>query len=289
MAQSDILRRAVALAAAAEGILTLMDAFVKSMTGRYPVLQIAFLRFGVGTVWATILFVASGPRWPSAEALRYNATRSVLVVVTAVSFFFALSKLPMAEAMALSFLSPLFITLFGVMMLGERFDARIGFALAAGIAGMLVIVSGQIGQRAYDQDALLGAGAVVISAVVYALVIILLRARANRDPLPMIVLFQNVGPALLLMVPGWWVWQTMSWRDLGLFVIIGALGVTGHMFMAHAFARAEAARLAPVHYVVLVWGTLFGFLFFGDVPGIATLIGAALIVVATLVSQRARG
>lgn len=284
----DTLPRAVALAAAAEGFLTLMDACIKTLTARYPTFQIAFLRFGMGTLWAAAFFVWSGPQWPTRAALKYNATRSVLAVVAAVSFFYALSKLPMAEAMALSFLSPLFIALFGALLLKERLDARIGLALIAGIAGMLVIVGGQIGAKAYGNDALLGAGAVVVSAVFFALVIIILRARANHDPLPVIVLFQNAGPALLLLAPGVYVWRPIVGYDLAVYFLIGALGVVGHSLLAMAFARAEAARLAPVHYVVLVWGSLFGYFFFGDVPGLSTLVGASLIVAATLLSQRAR-
>ena len=62
--------------------------------------------------------------------------------------------------------------------------------------------------------------------------------------------------------------------DLGLFAVLGTIGVTAHTMLAHAFARLEAARLAPLQYVTLVWGVLFGFLFFAEVPGLATLAGA---------------
>jgi S-adenosylmethionine uptake transporter len=64
------------------------------------------------------------------------------------------------------------------------------------------------------------------------------------------------------------------------------LGVVAHTMLAHAFARVEAATLAPIVYVTLIWGVLFGFLFFAEVPGLATFAGAALIVVGTLITQR---
>lgn len=70
------------------------------------------------------------------------------------------------------------------------------------------------------------------------------------------------------------------------FAVLGTIGVIAHTMLAHAFARVEAARLAPVGYVTLVWGVLFGFLFFADVPGLATLMGSALIVAGTLFAQR---
>ena len=71
--------------------------------------------------------------------------------------------------------------------------------------------------------------------------------------------------------------------------MLGIIGVTAHTMLAHAFARVEAAQLAPVGYVTLVWGVLFGFLFFAEVPGLTTLAGAVLIVLGTLISQRRPG
>ena len=272
-------------AIAGEGILTLMDAVIKGLTGRFPIIEIAFLRFAMGTLWASLAFAAQTPTWPSREAIRYNATRSVLVVITALSFFFALSKLPIAECMALSFLAPTFIALFGVSILGERFDWRIGLALVVGLIGMAVIVSGQIGARPYARDAWLGAAAVLLSAFVYGLVIVLLRHRATKDPLPTIVLFQNAGPAILLAIPAAVVWTPPSPADLTLFLSVGALGVAGHTCLASAFSRAEAARLAPAHYTVLAWGTLYGYVFFAEVPSLPTLAGAALIVAAVAISR----
>jgi drug/metabolite transporter (DMT)-like permease len=268
-----------------EGILTFMDALIKGLTGRFPILEVTFLRFAMGTLWAALAFAAQKPAWPTRDAIRFNATRSALVVVTALSFFYALSKLPLAECMALSFLAPNFIALFGVVLLGERFDWRIGAALVTGLIGMAIIVSGQIGARPYAQDAWLGAAAIVLSAFVYALVMVLLRHRATKDPLPTIVLFQNAGPAIMLAVPAMLVWTPPSVADLGLFLGVGALGVAGHTCLVSAFARAEAARLAPAHYTVLAWGTLYGYLFFAEIPNVMTLLGATLIVAAVLVSR----
>jgi S-adenosylmethionine uptake transporter len=280
------LARLVLLAVAAEGLLTLMDALIKALSTRYPVLQIAFLRFGFGLLGAAVYAAWSRPGWPTREATLYNGLRAVLIVVTAVTFFFALSLLPLADAIALSFISPALTALLGVAMLGERFDWRIAVALAGGFAGMLLIVGGKVGGAGLGGDVLLGAAAVVLSAVGYALNIVMLRHRATRDPLSQIVLFQNLGPALLLALPVLWVWTPPTLSDTLVFALLGTIGVTAHTMLAHAFARIEAARLAPVGYVTLVWGVLLGFVFFAEVPGLATLAGAALIVLGAFVSQR---
>ena len=280
------LARIVLLAVAAEGLLTLMDAMIKALSARYPILQIAFLRFGFGLVGAAAYAAWSRPGWPTREATLYNGMRAIIRAVTATTLFFALARLPLADTIALSFISPVLTALFGVLLLGERLDWRIAAALLGGFAGMLLIVGGSIGSAGLSGDVLIGAAAVLLSAVGYALNIIVLRHRATRDPLSQIVLFQNLGPALLLALPVLWVWTPPTLADSFQFALLGTIGVTAHTMLAHAFARIEAARLAPVGYVTLVWGVLFGFLFFAEVPGLATLAGAALIVVGTLVSQR---
>ena len=280
------LARLVLLAVGAEGLLTLMDALIKLLTPRYATLEITFLRYASGLIGAVVYAAWSRPGWPTREAALHNGLRACLIAVIATSFFFALGRLPLADAIALSFISPVLTALMGALLLGERLDWRIAGALAAGFAGMVLIVGGGIGTADYDTDALVGVGAVLVAAIGYALNIIMLRHRATRDPLGQIVLIQNLGPALILAVPGLLVWKTPTPPDLALFALIGAIGVTAHTMLAHAFARVEAARLAPVQYVTLVWGVLFGFLFFAEVPAIMTFLGAALIVLGTLATRR---
>ncbi len=280
------LARFVLLAIAAEGLLTLMDALIKSLTARYPTLEIAFLRYAFGMIGAIVYAGWTRPGWPTREAAAHNGLRALLIVVIATSFFFALGHLPLADAIALSFISPVLTALMGALFLGERLDWRIGVALAAGLAGMLLIVGGSLGGGQYSDAALLGAAAVLLSAIGYSVNLVMLRHRATRDPLAQIILFQNLGPALLLALPALWVWTPPTSADLWLFALLGSIGVTAHTMLAHAFARIEAARLAPIAYVTLVWGVLFGFLFFAEVPGLATVAGALLIVVGALVTRR---
>jgi len=280
------LARLTLLAIAAEGLLTLMDAIIKSLTARYPTFEIAFLRYLFGTAGAISYAVWTRPGWPTREAAVHNGLRAVLIVVIATSFFFALGHLPLADAIALSFISPVLTALMGAVFLRERLDWRIGLALVAGLVGMLLIVGGGIGATRYSDEVLLGAAAVLVSAIGYSVNLVILRHRATRDRLAHIILFQNIGPTLILAAPALWVWTAPTAADLWLFALIGTLGVIAHTMLAHAFARIEAARLAPISYVTLVWGVLFGFLFFADVPGLATIAGALLIVLGTLVTRR---
>ena len=276
----------VGLAIFAEGLLTLMDAMIKSLAPRYSAIEIAFLRYAFGMIGAIVYAVATRPGWPTGEATIYNGVRAVLIVFTATTFFFALGKLSLADAIAMSFISPALTAVLGVLLLSERLDWRLMIGLVGGFLGMLLIVGGKLGGAGFDRGVLLGAIAVLLSAIGYSLNVIMLRHRATRDPLAQIILFQNVGPALILALPALWVWSTPPVADLVQFAVLGTIGVIAHTMLAHAFARVEAARLAPVGYVTLVWGVLFGFLFFAEVPSLATLMGAALIVVGTLFAQR---
>jgi S-adenosylmethionine uptake transporter len=280
------MNRAALLALAGDAVLTVMDGFIKAMSDRLPTAQVAFLRFTFGSIFALVLVAVLRPGWPSPEVVRAHAMRSLLIVTTATSFFYALAKLPLAETIALSFISPLFVALFGALLLGERIDARVLLALAGGFAGMLLIAGGSLGAGPRSSEAMLGFAAILVSAVTYALSIVLLRQRAQRDPMVTILSFQNIGPALLLAAPAAATWVTPTWQELATFLGIGALAVTGHVMLISAFARAEAARLAPLHYWTLLWGVLIGFLAFGEVPTLTMLAGALLIVVATLNAQR---
>ncbi len=283
------IRQAVMMAVAAEALLTLMDALIKGLSARYPTFEIAFLRFAFGALWATSLIPLVRPGWPSAETIRSNINRSFLVVITATCFFFALGRLPLAEAVALSFLSPVLMAIFGGILLGERIDRSIMIALASGLVGMLLIVGWRLGQSSYQPGAALGVAAICISTVTYALNIIVLRTRAQRDPMLTIVWFQTTAPAAMLLLPACYVWQTPTLSDLALFALTGALGVAGHYLLAHAFARAEAARLAPVQYTTLVWGSLFGFMMFAEIPTVTMILGATLIVAGAWIAQRRAG
>ncbi|MXQ14451.1 DMT family transporter [Microvirga makkahensis] len=272
-------------AAAGIAVLSIMDAVIKGMSAYYPTFQVAFLRFACGTVIATGVVAILRPGWPSRETVQANLVRSVIAVVTAVSFFYALGQLPLAETLILSFLAPMFIALFGMLLLKERVDPRIVAAIAIGFSGTLVVVLGQT-EEASASRSWLGVGAALLSAVTYALSLVLLRQRALRDKFLHIVYFQNIGPAVLVMPFGLWAWQPLNLMHLAWFMLMGVLGVIGHVLMATAYAKAEAARLAPLEYTALIWAVLIGYGVFGEIPTWATLGGGLLIVTAALLTSR---
>jgi drug/metabolite transporter (DMT)-like permease len=280
------MRRAAIEALAGVAVLSAMDAMVKGLAAHLPVIEVTFLRFAFGAVTALGVVAVVRPGWPSWETLRVNGVRALLIVFTALCFFYALSVLPLAETLALAFLAPVFIALFGGLILRETIDHRIVIALAAGFGGMLVIVYGKAEAGTLGPQAMLGALAALASAVTYALAMVLLRARATRDSLVVIVTLHNVLPALILVIPVGFVWVAPTSLEWGWAVLLGALGVFGHLLLAQAFKRAEAARLASLDYTSLIWAVVFGYIFFDETPTLYTFAGAGLIILGALNASR---
>ena len=271
-------------------LLSVMDAVIKEALKTLPVLQVAFLRYAVGSACMAAVSAAYRPGWPRPDTVRANAVRALLVVVTATCFFYGIGVLPLAEALLLSFMSPFFTAVLAAMLLGEKLGGRTIGAIAAGFAGVAVIVAGSGGGEGGGPAAapVLGAAAILLSALTYSASNVLLRARAQRDPLLHIVLIQNVAPALMLAVPGALVWVAPSAREALLLVAIGLLGVAGHLCLARAYAGAEASRLAPLDYTALIWALGLGFFAFGEVPTAWAAAGAVLIFAGVLIGARRR-
>lgn len=279
MTWSVALRAALGIA-----LLTAMDAVIKGQMHEHPFVLALFMRFLMGGVCALIVLAIVRPARPTRTSLIGNLARVPLVVLTAGSFFYSISVLPLAEALTLSFLAPVFVALLGGVLLKERIDGRVLQALAFGIAGMLVMVWPRL--QGHVSGASLGVAAALFSAVSYAFNLILLRSIATREHPTVIVAFQNIGPALCLAVPAAFFFVPMGLSDLAAYFGAGVLGVAGHLTLTSAYAKAAAARLAAIEYTALIWASLLGFFFFGEVPLYTTYAGALLIVAGAFAVSR---
>lgn len=288
MTLAPALRPALPFLVAALGIflLSAMDALIKSVAAAHPTAQIVFMRYACGMPWAILYVLWDRPRAPTREMVRAHLTRGVLVVITAFLFFYALATLPLAEAITLTFLSPLFLAILAAWILKEPIPARVLGAIVVGFVGMTVIVAGKIGGGVFDLVRALGIAAAVSSALAYAANLVLLRKRAQTDPFGLIILFQNLFPLILIAPFAWAVWEVPELRSWILFLGIGALGLAGHLCIIWAFKHANAGPLGVIEYTALIWSAGFGFAFFGEVPGFATWAGAALIIGACLAVMR---
>jgi S-adenosylmethionine uptake transporter len=276
--------QAVLMAIAGIGLLSIMDAAVKKISASVPTWEIVFLRYLFGSAFALPIYLARIRRLPPKEALRAHLLRSVAVVLTAATFFYALGALPLAVTLALSFTSPIMIALLARASLGERPRTGVLAAIAVGFPGVLTVLAGEVDRS--GSTTLPGIAAATAAAAFYAVAMVSLKARAERDPLATIVLLQN-GFATLLVAPfAAAVWATPTLLELAWFATIGGLGTCGHLALAWAYRHAEASRLGAIEYTAFLWAVMLGFLFFGEVPSLATIAGAGLIIAGAFVAVR---
>jgi drug/metabolite transporter (DMT)-like permease len=284
------------MAVLAIAILCGMDGFLKELTGRYSSLQVTFMRFAPSALFGAILFFAWRTPTPSRGSVVGNIQRGFLFLIASALFIHAVSRAPLTQVFAISYIAPVLAALLAMPVLGEKPDGRVALSLTLGFIGVLVAIGGV--ELSGGGGQLEGALAALGSSVCYAFVLVYLRRQAMSDPPITIALFQSLVPALVIgaffigansLAPGSAAaaaWSPIAWSDLPTMALIGLLSIIGHMGMAHAFARAEASRLAPVEYSSFVWAALIGLIWFAEIPTLATMIGAAMIVAACFLIKR---
>ena len=273
---------------ACAGIATFsaMDVLMKGLSIDIGAYNAVLWRTGAGTILSGAIYFASRPAMPDRATLRIHAVRSLFVAGMAVSFFWALARLPMAEAIAIAFIAPLATLYMAAIFLGEKIGPRSIIASVLGIAGVLVIVAGKLGRGDYAPEALWAVAAVVGSALLYAYNLILARRQAKMAEPMEIAFFQNGFVALILAVGAPWLLAVPGSEQA--IPLIGAafLAVTSLLLLSWAYARAEAQILATTEYSGFLWAILFGWMFFDEAVTWPTIIGAVLIVVGCLIVAR---
>lgn len=266
---------------AAVGAGACMDATIKHLSLTNPVVLVAFGRYLFGSLFSLGIWNHAGRPRISGEMWRAHSLRGVVIAACATTFFWALTVLPLAEAVTLSFIYPLLAPFVSRLILGERVRPASVAAAAIGFAGVLVAMLGAPPAEQSPQHGL-GVAAVLISAGLFSLAMVLLRARARTDGAAIVGLMTSIVPGVILIGPAIAFSPPPDLRQLPEFLLLGALAAAFMYLMARAYARAEAQQLAPIHYTELVWASLIGFLVFHETPRPQIFFGAALIIAACL-------
>jgi drug/metabolite transporter (DMT)-like permease len=275
--------RGVLLVVGATITFSLSDTTAKYVTQTLPAIEVTWVRYVVFVLLAASL--AARRRRPFRTARpALQVGRGVAIVVSAILFILGLGRLPIADAAAINFVSPVFITLLAVPMLGERVEPRRWIAIAACLGGALL--AAHPGAGALDPAAAFP----FLSAVAWAVGIIFTRRMAGTERPATTLLWTAVtGLGLLtclLPVEA----RLPSWTELLLCLQIGVLATTGQWLVVLGYRLAPASLLAPFSYLQLVWSTTLGIIVFGAAPALDTVIGAAVIVASGLyLANRERG
>lgn len=268
------------------GFLALMDAFMKEaalMTGAYTA---TVLRAFIGASLIAPIWLARGPAMPTKAVWKLHLERGIVSAFMALTFFFALTRLPLAEAIALSFIAPLLALYLARVLLGETISSTAISASLLGFAGTLVIVGGRIGQGEFDERAALGVASLFVSALLYAYNFIVIRRQAQvAGPMEIATFHSGIGGLVLLTLAPF-LWTPPVGEALVPLFAAGALTVAGTLSIAWAYARAEASVLVPTEYSGFVWASLFGWLFFREGVSLPTLAGTVLIVAGCWLATR---
>lgn len=258
--------------------MAIMDTCAKFLGEGYAVSQIVLVRNAIGAlaVFAYVVFSGAGlaslkPRRPGLLVVR-----SLLNIAAAFLFFTGLRYLPLADAFAVVFAAPLFITALSVPVLGEHVGLRRWAAVIVGFLGVLVVV--QPGTASFRIEALLPLSA----ALAYALSMLVGRKLTRDLSTAAIMFWPSVGAVLvtLFMMPAQW--QTPGLPDSGVFLLMGTIGTLGMSLITQGYRHAPAAVIAPFDYTVLFWGVIFGWAIWGDIPASNVWAGAAILVASGL-------
>lgn len=267
-------------------VFSAMDAMMKGAALAAGVYTAVFLRNALGAAMMAPVWLAAGRPMSGRAALVVHVQRAVVTSGMALLFFYALTLLPLAEAIALSFIAPLIALYLAALLLGEQIRPSAVIASLMGIAGVAVIAASRLQGGAYSAESAWGIAALLSSAVLYALNLVLQRKQALLSSPVEIALVQNLFMAMILAMAAPWLLHWPSLPALGLIALSALLAVLALLMLSWAYARAEAQALVPVEYTGFLWAALFGWLMFAEPVGPATVAGAVLIVVGSWIAAR---
>ena len=260
-----------------------MDATIKHLAQTNHVLLVTFGRYLFGAVFSLGIWLHAGRPAITREMWRAHGLRGFVIAGCATTFFWALSVLPLAEAVTLSFIYPLVVPFVAWPVLGERVRPASLVAAVVGFIGVLVAMQGAPPAAESPQHAL-GVTAVLVSAALFSVAMVLLRARAQSDGAVIVGLMTSVVPGAIVAGPALMFAAPPHLSELPFFILMGALAAVFMYLMARAYAKAEAQQLAPIHYTELLWASIAGFIVFHEAPRVHIYLGAALIIAACLFS-----
>jgi S-adenosylmethionine uptake transporter len=282
--QQPILAFAVALASV--GILSVMDAVMKALVLAIGLYATTVWRSLVGLIISAFLYLPRRKAWPSPKVIRLHVARGVVVTVMGLLFFFGQGRIPMAQAIARTFIAPLIALILAAATLGEQVGRRTIFASVTAFAGVLIIVAGQATTQ-MGEGVLVGTFAILGSAVCYAVNIVMMRRQSLAAKPLEIGFFQNGTIAVLMVASlpflGGVDWAGEHWLAI---VAAAAMSFAGILLFAYAYARGEARYLAVTEYSGFLWAAALGWLVFAEPVSPYTLAGALLIVGGCVVAAR---
>jgi S-adenosylmethionine uptake transporter len=272
----------------AVAVLSIMDAVMKHLVLAIGIIAVSMWRAIVNMLISAAIYLPRKRAWPMRSTLKIHVARGILVTILAFLFFWGIGRVPLAQAIALTFIGPLIALLLAAFFLHEKIGPRSIAGSIAAFAGVLVIVFGQA-QAKLGPEVLLGSAAILCSAACYAVNIVMMRQQALvAEPLE-INFFQSltvIAVWLFVMpVAGLPAAAGDQWVWIG---VASILSTAGTLLYGWGYARGPASYLAVSEYSGFLWASLLGWLVFRERVSFYTLTGAVLIVGGCLIAARGK-
>jgi len=260
--------------------------FIRLLGRDLPTAEIVFLRytFALLAIAPWILRVGVGNTFATSR-LGLHGIRGAIATISTGAWYYAITVVPLAEALALNCLAAIFVTIGAVVFLGEKADVRRWTAVLTGLFGAWIIL------RPGFQAVSTGSMIVVCSAVGWGATMLFIKVLARTDSPLTIVAYLYVFNVIYSAVPAALVWETPDLTHVVWLVVIGLLSSVGHLAIAQAFKEGDATAVVPADFTRLAWAALLGYVVFSEIPDLWTIAGALVIFASTtlLAYLEARG
>lgn len=271
-------RKGVLLFLLGIGLFSLLNGTVKAQAQIFPINQIMFFRNAFALIPVLMMVRAMGgfgllaTRRPVAHTLL-----SLQFTASMYAIFLAYHMMPLADATAISFAQPLMVTLLSAPLLGEKVTRSRWFAVAIGLAGVLVML------KPTGEGPGLGFALAAGATLIQSTNMLEQRSLSKTDSTISIVFYTLALSALIMLPTLWFSWVQPTPMQLAGLIAMGLASGACQYLTTRALYHASAATIAPVNYTKMLWAIVIGFVWFGDVPEASILIGSAIVMASTAI------
>ncbi|WP_232962370.1 DMT family transporter [Paracoccus tegillarcae] len=249
-----------------------VNAIVRGLEGALPAPQAAFIRFVIGLVFLLPMLVPVLRKGFPRDVWRMFALRGVLHMAAVIAWFYAMSRITVAEATAIGFLNPIIVTVGAALFLGEKLAGRRAAAIAVALLGALIVL--RPGLRPLDPGHL----SQVLAAICFGASYIVAKTLAERVPASTVVAMLSLTVAIGLAPVAIAVWVPPTLGQIAWLALVALFATAGHYTMTRAFAAAPMTVTQPVTFLQLIWASLVGALIFAEPVDSWVLLGGGLMI-----------
>ncbi len=269
--------KGIALVLLSTVFLGCSDVTSKYLSSSLPSIEITWIRFVTfAFMFLPVMLPGSPLHAMRTERLGLQIMRGTALLGSSLFFITGLSYLPIAEASATGFVSPLFVTALSIIFLSEKVGMRRWIATAIGLTGVMIII--RPGSAAFHIAAFFP----IVSAFCWAAALIMTRMMSGREAVLTTMAYSALTGVVIMTIMVPFVWVTPSWSAIGFGILIGVASTVGQWIIVLAYRYGDASVLAPFSYTQLLWVSILGFFIFGELPDVWTITGAAFIVASGL-------